>query len=291
MKLGIVLEGGGMRGVFTAGILDYFLEQGLHIPYVIGVSAGANNGMSYVSNQIGRNRVVNIKYIDDKRFLSYGNLLKHGSVFGMDFIFNEIPNELEPFDYESFFQSPCKYVLGVTNIQTGQEEYYDQKTDKESFWKYLKASSSLPFIAKKVTVKGQDYMDGGVHDPIPVHKSIEDGNEFNIVILTQPKGYEKKPSKIVNLAKLCYSQYPKLPELLKIRHDIYNDTIKDIEKLEKQGNVFVFRPSGEINIDRMEKSKGTLELSYEEGYEQARTKYAELIKWIEENKMISNNID
>lgn len=280
MSLGLVLEGGGMRGIFTAGVLDYFLEKELQLPYVIGVSAGANNGMSYVSKQYKRNKSVNLNFIDDKRFLSYENLLKSGSMFGMDFIFNEIPNELEIFDYDTFFKSDMKYILGVTNIETGEEEYYDKNIEREDFLKYLRASSSLPFIAHKVTVKGKNYMDGGIHDPIPIKKSIEDGNNHNIVILTQPIEYKKEAFKFGKFTKFYYKKYPEIKNLLETRHTIYNETKDMVDQLELEKKAFVFRPSGKITIGRMEKDKDILEAFYNEGYEMAKEKYQEMMDWI-----------
>nr|MDA8227721.1 patatin family protein [Desulfitobacterium hafniense] len=216
---GLVLEGGGMRGVYTAGVLDCLLKYNLHIPYVIGVSAGACNGASYISRQTQRSKRININYIRDSRYLSYRNLIKERSIFGMDFLFNKIPYKLEPFDFITFFNSDQRFVMGATDCLTGKPIYFEKNdfttNDRErAVLTAMQASSSLPFLSRTVDFEGFKLLDGGISDPIPIKKSIQDGNNKNIVILTRNESYRKKPFKQEWLAKRFYPKYIGLIEAM-----------------------------------------------------------------------------
>ncbi len=189
--IGLVLEGGGMRGVYTAGVLEYFMEQDLYFPYVVGVSAGACNAVSYISKQPGRNKKVTIGYIRDHRYLSYRNLFRHKSIFGMDFIFNELPNKLVPFDYDAFYNSPQQFAIGTTDAHTGEPIYYTKHQLMQQTMPIVQASSSLPFVATPIHYEGRTLFDGGLVDPIPVKKSLADGNKKHIIVLTKEQGYRK----------------------------------------------------------------------------------------------------
>lgn len=189
---GLVLEGGGMRGVYTAGVLEYFMEKELYFPYVIGVSAGACMGASYVSRQKGRNKTVNIEYVSHPQYLSLGNYIRHKQLFGMDFIFDEIPNKLVPFHYDAFLKSDQTFKVGTTDCVTGEAVYYEKNDVEMDILTLLRASSSLPFIAPMIEYKGRKLLDGGIADSIPVKKSEEDGNVRNVVILTRNADYRKK---------------------------------------------------------------------------------------------------
>lgn len=279
-QIGLVLEGGGMRGVYTAGLLDFFMEEGLYFPYVIGVSAGACNATSYISRQKGRNKIVNIDYIKDPRYISYRNLLKEKSLFGMDFIFDEIPNRLTPFDYDRFYSSEQRFVITTTDCHTGKPVYFE-KHSCSNILSVLRASSSLPFLAQPVEYEGFTLLDGGVSDPIPVKKSIEDGNLRNVIVLTRNKGYRKKPFKMKLLARKMYPDYECLVGSLFRRHEVYNETLDYIEKLESENKAFVFRPSSPIKVSRIEKDRKKLDSLYEMGYEDAKRSICKLKEWMD----------
>src|SRR5690625_2786952 len=198
---GLVLEGGGMRGLYTAGVLEYFMEQNLYFPYNIGVSAGACMAASYLSRQKGRNKKVNIGFIEDKRYISFSNLIKDREVFGMDFIFDEIPNRLVPFDMDTFYENSEEFVIGTTDCETGKPVYYDKTNHGEDLVLLLRASSSLPFVSSSVEYKGRHLLDGGIVDPIPIKKAQQDGFEKNVINLTKKEGTYKRLSKLKSLYK------------------------------------------------------------------------------------------
>lgn len=259
MKIGLVLEGGGMRGIYTVGVLDTLLNYNYLADYLIGVSAGASNGVSYISGQKDRAKRTIINYIGDKRYLSISNYIKTGSLFGMDFLFKEIPEKLEIFDHDVFFRCKCDYRVGVTNVETGKEEYYGKealvKEDKNIL---LQASASIPMAAPIVNYKGKKYLDGGTADPIPIKKAFEDGCDKVIVVLTRDRNYKKKPTPAKPIYSFVFRKYPKMVELLKMRHQIYNDTLDFIKEMEREGKAFVIAPDKPIEIERFEKDKNRL---------------------------------
>ncbi|MCY6369591.1 patatin-like phospholipase family protein [Clostridium ganghwense] len=279
MNVGLVLEGGGMRGLYTAGILDFFMEKNLYFPYVIGVSAGACNAASYISRQKGRNKRINIDYINNPKYLSYRNLIIERSVFGMEFLFNEIPNKLDPFDFEAFNKSHQRFIIGTTDCETGRPLYFDKNKCKDIL-KVIRASSSIPLLAPIVELENKKLLDGGVSDSIPVKKAIEDGMKRNIVVLTRNKEYRKKPHKFKMFIKRTYSQYPNLVDTIFNRFKIYNDTLDYIEKLEEEKKIFVIRPSESLNVDRLEKNPEKLRALYDMGYRDAKQLYTRMKEWI-----------
>jgi len=280
-KIGLVCEGGGQRIVYTAGVLDFFLENNLHFPYVIGVSAGASNSLSYVSRQIGRNRTIDINFAKDRRYSSFGNFLRNGSVFGMEFLFDEIPNHLVPFDYETYFNSSSEHVIGITNCETGKTEYFYKKNiTRESLMDITIASCSLPFMGKIKTFYGKNYLDGGISDPIPIRKAIEDGYEKNVVLLSQKYDYKKEPFKNFNLLKKFFKGYEGIEDIMKNRHKIYNETLNYLEELEEDGKVFIFRPKDLLGVGRTTKDTKKLEGLYNQGYIIAKERIDTLTDWI-----------
>ncbi len=279
-NLGLVLEGGGMRGVYTSGVLDFFMDKKLYFPYVIGVSMGACNAASYVSKQRGRNKKININYVNDKRYLSYRSLLRKKELFGMDFIFEELPKSLEIFDFKTFHKAKEKFIIGVTDCKSGKPMYFEKKQCSDDVLKIIRASSSLPIISSIVEYEDFCLLDGGISDPIPIKKSIEDGNKKNVIILTRNKGYIKKPFKLKFLSKIMYPQYKGLINALINRYKIYNETINYIDKLEKQGKVFVIRPDETLEVNRVERDKNKLINLYDQGYEEAKKCYCKLEKWM-----------
>jgi predicted patatin/cPLA2 family phospholipase len=279
-KTALVLEGGGFRGIFTAGVLEVFLRNHLYFDYAVGVSAGATYGVSYTSRQPNRNLTVN-KFISDKRYAGIGNLLKHGSYFSWDFIFNVIPNTMVSLDYEALKNSPTKLWIGTTNCFTGECEYFLlNPTNKQEFVDLLAASCSLPFIAPKVHFNNKIYMDGGLADSIPFEHALKMGNHKAIVVLTRPKGYVKKPLTNKWIFKFYYRKYPKLVEAILSRPDSYNQSIKRLEELEKEGKVFVIRPENEIAVGRLENNPQKTEMVYNEGIKVTEGCLPALKEWL-----------
>jgi predicted patatin/cPLA2 family phospholipase len=274
IQTGLVLEGGGMRGLYTAGVLDFFLEKDMLFEYVIGVSAGASNAVSYISRQKGRNRIVNTTFIDDWRYMSLKSLVKEGSLFGMDFIFEEIPNHKVPFDYEAFFNSPIIFKVGVTDCITGKALYFD-KGEMDKKFTILRASISLPFVSPIVHFRGYQLLDGGITDPIPIRQAITDGYQKNVVVLTRNQGYQKKPISTPQrlLLQKKYRDYPNLITAMLNRYQVYNKTLLYIDQLEQKGQVAVIRPSKKLTVDRFEKSGEKLNDLYKQGYDDAAAAY------------------
>lgn len=278
-NVGLVLEGGGMRGLYTCGVLEFLMEKDLYFNYVIGVSAGACNAMSYISRQKGRNEKVNIQFTKDWRYMSMRNLLKEKSFFGMNFIFDEIPKKHVMFDYETFEKSPCKFLVGTTDCKTGKPVYFNKEDVTEGFHA-LRASSSLPLLSEMVDFKGYQLLDGGISDSIPIHKSIEDGNRKNIIVLTRNKGYRKQPSKLMNIVKLKYKKYPHLVEALNNRYKMYNETLDYIDMLEAKGEAMVIRPSMALKVGRLEKDPEKLRALLKNGYQDASDSYEKMLNFV-----------
>lgn len=264
---GLVLEGGGMRGVYTAGVLESFLENGVTFPYVIGVSAGACNAASYLSQQIGRNKRVNLEFISDPRYLSWQNYFRNKELFGMEFIFHEIPLKLIPFDFNAFYQNKAEFVIGTTDCLTGDPVYFKKSDYGQEMLTVLKASSSLPFVSQEIMFKGRYLLDGGISDSIPLLKAKKDGYGKNVVVLTRNEGYTKKPSRFSFMVKKRYPNYPGLQRALINRYKMYNDTINNMIEEEKKGNIIIIRPSNPIKVGRLERNANRLEELYQQGYE------------------------
>ena len=219
---GLVLEGGTFRGIFSAGVMDAFLEAGIEFPYIVGVSAGISNGVSYVSKQFARNIDILEKYRNDKRYLGMGNYRKCRSMFGLDFVFGDIPRELVPFDYEEFkrYQGTC--LVGVTNAETGKAEFKNAQKDSENF-DFLRATCAIPGYFPSIMIDGKPYFDGGLASPICVKQALKDGCSRTVIILTQPEGFVKKCGKgNIAMSQLIKRKYPKLEMLLLTRHKLYN---------------------------------------------------------------------
>lgn len=274
-QAGLILEGGGMRGVFTAGVLDFFLDKNIEFSSCYGVSAGACNACSYLSKQKGRSYDVIADYIGDKRYCSLYSLLTTGDIFGADFLYNVIPNRLNPFDYETFRSYRGKFYSVMTDCKTGLAVYYpvrDLKKDMDA----IRASSSLPLVSRMVSVNGRRYLDGGIADSIPLRRSIKDGNRKNVVVLTRSADYRKPPFKLNGLISLRYLAHPELAKGVRHRSDRYNDTLDFIRSEEEKGNAFVIRPIQTMNIGRIEKNPKKLRQLYREGYRSAARCFDEL---------------
>lgn len=282
-NIGLVMEGGGMRGLYTCGVLEYFMEQNLQFPYMIGVSAGACNSLSYASWQMGRNERVILDFMSDKRYMGMSNFLKTGNYFGMDFIFDTIPNQHVPFDFDTFQKAPHQFIVGTTNIETGQPMYFG-KEDIDPKFHVLRASAALPLLSKIVYFKGHALMDGGIIDAIPVAKAMADGCEKTVIILTRNKGYYKKPSKGTRLLKVSYKKYPKLIEAMAKRHEVYNATLELINQLEAEGKAFVIRPTQPLEVGRLERDPVKLKALLDQGYADAKALGAALIEFLGQAK-------
>ena len=264
-KAGLILEGGGMRGLFTAGVLDFFMDNDIQFENIYGVSAGACMACSYLSEQRGRSFDINTKYLKDKRYASLHSLIKTGDYFEKDFQLNVIPNKLEPYDYDTYKNTRSNLYAVATNCKTGKAEYLkveDMAKDIDMIW----ASSTLPLLSKMVVIDGNEYLDGGVADSIPVNKAIKDGNKKIVVVLTRDILYRKKKNELLKIIKLKYKKHPKLVEAIENRHSLYNKTLAYIRRLEKDGKIIVIRPKEEVVIGRLEKNEEKLKDLYKNGY-------------------------
>jgi predicted patatin/cPLA2 family phospholipase len=266
--MGLVLEGGALRGQYTAGVLDAFLEAQVEFPYIIGVSAGASIACSYVSRQYGRNKTIVDSYRNDRRYLSLTNLVTTGSLFGMDFIYDTIPNRLVPFDFATFDASPTRFVTVCTDCQTGKAVYFEK--EKEDHLTVLRASASMPFLSPMVTYRGRQLLDGALADSLPWGRAVAEGFQQNVVVLTRPAGYRKKAPRPW-AARLAYGRYPNLVEAINSRWRQYNDSLEAIETAEARGDALVIRPSADLKIGRTEKSVGRLDALYELGRTDGKT--------------------
>lgn len=280
-KVGIVVEGGGFRGIYTGGILDYFLEQEWHLPYILGVSMGACNAANYISKQKGRSIDIPYRFMNDPRYISYQNLLLKGSLFGMDFIFHEIPYKYNIYDFEAVRTTPQVFKVGAMDIEAGQSTFFDIKSmsDNDTLLA-MKASCSLPLISKIVDVNGKKYLDGGLTDSIPVKQAFDDGMDKVIVLLTREEGYvkEKSHSKLIDL---FYHRYPKVSEAVRQRHEKYNQEMDYMKQKIDEGKVLPIYPKHPIQIGRTEKNKEKLRQCYLDGFERAKELHQEIYAFIQ----------
>lgn len=279
----LVLEGGATRGVFTSGVLDYLMEKDLYMSHVIGVSAGSCNAVDYVSRQIGRTRDCMIQKEKELDY-HYGlrKFVKEKSILNMDLIFDIYPNEVYPFDYDTYFSSEIECEIVTTNCITGKAEYLTEKSSKERLMKICRASSSIPLFAPIVNVDEIPYVDGGIADSVPIDRALEKGNDKIVVILTRNPGYRKSPLKkgVTKLYRRSYKKYPELVETLRRRYLVYNHEMEKIEKLEAEGRIFVLRPQGKT-VARLEKDYDTLMNFYNHGYDLMKEQYQNLLDYLE----------
>lgn len=266
----LVLEGGGLRGVFTCGVLDCFMDNGLRFPFTVGVSAGACNGLSYMSGQRGRAKASNIDLMDKHRYVGFRYLLTQGCIMDYKLLFEDFPEKIIPYDYEAYFSSTDRFVMVTTNCLTGKAEYFEEKSDSKRVMAIVRASSSLPYVTKITYVDGVPMLDGGIADPIPVEYVQSQGYESMVIILTRNKGYRKNERQMP-VPKIIYRKYPELRKTLARRNAQYNRTMEMIERLEEEGKITVIRPVKPIEVGRMEKDTDKLRALYQEGYELAES--------------------
>ena len=281
-KIGLVLEGGAMRGLYTAGVLDVFLDNNINIDGIIGVSAGALFGANYYSKQRGRALRYNKKYCKDKRYISIHSLITTGNIVNKDFAFYKVTNELDPFDDEEFIKTNKDFYVVITNVETGMPEYINIKNSTVKNLEVLRATSAMPIVSKMVEINNHKYLDGALADSIPVTKAIDMGYDKIIVILTRPLEYRKKPfSKLESLfIKLKYRKYPKLVKAILNRYSNYNECLEKIFDLESKKEIFVIRPSRDLNISRLEKDESKLQEVYDLGINDAKKHMKRLIKFL-----------
>lgn len=262
---GLVLEGGGMRGVFTSGVLDGFMKHELYFNYVVAVSAGACNGMSYMSRQPRRARVSNIDYLARYDYIGLRHLVTHGCILDTKLLYDKFPNEFIPFDFDTFFNNPATFEMVTTNCLTGRPEYLQERRDRQRAIDVARASSSLPYVSKIVMVDGVPMLDGGIADSIPVQRAMDLGHEKNVLVLTRNKGY-RTSGRDHKIPHFIYKKYPRLRVLLSHRLEAYNRQLEMVDRLEEEGKVICIRPERPMEVTRMEKDTAKLERLYEEGF-------------------------
>lgn len=277
-KSGLVIEGGGMRGIYAAGVLDVMMEQGFTFDGVIGVSAGAIHGCTMVAGQRGRSIRYYKKYCNDKRFMSVRSWIKTGEIVGRDFCYRELPEVLDPFDYEAYQQSDTRFYATCSNLETGRAEYLEV-TDIRRQMDIIRASASLPYVSHIVEVDGKKLLDGGCTDSIPVKAFREMGYTRTVVILTRDETYRKKPANVFP-AKLVYRSYPRFIQALRERHQIYNQTRQELGRMEQEGLIFVIRPSEVLQIGRMCHDSEKIQEVYETGRRDMDALVGSLRDWL-----------
>ncbi|MBQ8481721.1 MAG: patatin family protein [Alphaproteobacteria bacterium] len=281
MATGLVLEGGAHRAIYTAGVLDILAENKVYFDGVIGVSAGAIHGCSFVSGQIGRSINYTLKYASDKRYMSFYSLITTGNMVGEQFCYHDLPEKLFPFDHQKFETSATAFYVTCTNLQSGKAEYIRCEELREKM-PYLRASASMPFVSRISKINNKLYLDGGIADSIPVKAFQDMGYDKCVVVQTRAAGYTKKPNKLTWLAYFIYRKFPRFIEAIKNRHIMYNNELAYIEKMQKEGKVFVIRPSKFIKISHTEKNEHILREVYELGRSDALNALPELTEFIKQ---------
>ena len=253
MKKGLVLEGGAMRGMFTAGVMDVLMEAGIEFDGAVGVSAGACFGCNYKSRQIGRVIRYNTRFCADKRYSGLGVLLKEGNIFSTEFCYDVVPTQYDVFDFEAYESNPMDFYVVCTDVESGKPVYHKYEGFDDHGFDWIRASASMPLVSQMVEIEGRKYLDGGISDSIPVRFFEEEGYDKNVVVLTQPWGYVKEKNPLMPLMKAKYRAYPELLETIENRDIIYNATLRYIAEKEKQGKLLVIRPECKLDIKKTEK--------------------------------------
>lgn len=264
-KSALVLEGGGMRGVFTCGVLDYLMDHKISFPYTVGVSAGACNGLSYMSHQRGRGRYSNIDLLAKYKYIGLRPLLKRRGLIDQQLLFHRFPDRILPYNYKAYAENPNRFEMVTTDCVSGKACYWEEKLDEKRIIDIVKASSSLPYACPIIYVDGKPMLDGGIVDSIPLMRAYGQGFDDCVVVLTRNRGY-RKSDKEVMVPRFIYKEYPRLRVALRNRNKIYNEQLEMVERLEDEGKIKVIRPLKPIVVDRMETSVRKLTDLYEEGY-------------------------
>ena len=265
MKTGLILEGGAMRGLFTAGVLDVLMENKITFDGVIGVSAGAAFGCNFKSGQIGRAVRYNVRFCRDKRYCGLGSLLKTGDIFNTDFCYGEVPLKLDPFDFEAFETDPTDFYVVCTDVETGEAICHRYTGRDDHGFDWIRASASMPLVSRMVEIEGRKLLDGGIADSIPAACFESMGYGRNVVILTQPEGYRKKKNQALPLIRRKYRAYPRLVAAMERRHLVYNKELDYVAQARAEGRMFVIQPEEALPVRRIEKNPDRLRAAYEEG--------------------------
>ena len=265
----LVLEGGGLRGTFTSGVMDFFLDNEIYFPYAVGVSAGACNGLSYTSRQRGRSKTTNIDMMEKFNYVGWRQFLRSGNLIDMDLLFIDFPERLVPFDFDGYKNSSTYFEMVVTNCETGKAEYLNELHDEKLLTKICRASSSLPYICQPIIINNKPMLDGGIVDSIPLKRAIEKGFEKSIVVLTRPKGY-RKSTKNVKLPSFIYRQYPNLKKALNKRSELYNEQLDFVQRMEEEKKIIVIAPEIDLKVGRIETNISKLKAIYNLGYSTAK---------------------
>lgn len=281
MKRGLILEGGAMRGMFTCGVLDVLMENGIKFEGGAGISAGAVFGCNYKSHQIGRAIRYNKKYCRDRRYCSMRSLIKTGDMYGEEFCYHTLPDTLDPFDRESFKADPMDFYIGAMDLETGGTRFHKCTDGGANDMEWMHASASMPLISRIVEVDGYKLLDGGISCPVPYEYMESLGYDRNLIVLTQPEGYQKEKSSALPLIRLKLRKYPALIRAMEVRHLVYNEQMKEIAAREKAGKVLVMRPPEPLGISRTEKDPEELERVYRLGRSEAERRLEELRKHLE----------
>ena len=282
MKKGLIMEGGAMRGMFTAGVIDVLMEHGIGFDGAIGVSAGAAFGCNYKSKQIGRVIRYNTRFCQDRRYGGFRILLKEGNFYSRKFCYEEVPLKYDVFDYDTYESNPMAFYIVCTDVDTGKAEYHKYEDRHDHGFEWIRASASMPLVSRMVEIDGRRYLDGALADSIPVQYFESLGYDRNVVILTQPEGFRKKPDSLLPLMKVYYRKFPKLVEAIASRHEQYNATLDYIALREAAGNLLVIRPLEKLPIRRTEKDPDKLRQVYEMGRRTAEARIEEIQKYLEE---------
>ena len=262
MKTGLVLEGGGMRGLFSAGVMDVMLEHGIHFDGIVGVSAGATFGCNYKSHQLGRVLRYNIRFKDNPRYMGLRSLLRTGDLVGAEFSYHTLPNELDVFDFDTFINDPAEFHVVCTDVETGEPVYHriDDMDDEGLDW--IRASASMPLVSRPVSLGGHLLLDGGISDSIPLRYFQGQGFDRNVVILTQPKGFFKRRTKLMPLFHLFMRRYPAIVQAMSRRHLMYNDELSYLDEQERRGNILLICPQDTLPIGRTEQKEAKMRHVY-----------------------------
>lgn len=275
-KKGLILEGGAMRGLFTCGVLDVFLENGITFDGAAGISAGATFGCNFKSRQIGRALRYNKKYSKDWRYCSFRSLIRTGDLYGAEFCYHTIPEKLDPFDTETFKNDPLEFYIGATDIETGKAVFHKCIDGGDTDIEWMRASASMPVVSNVVSVDGYRMLDGGIVCPVPYEYMEQQGYNRNVIVLTRPRGYVKKKSPIVPLVKLVLKDYPEVAKAMAARHTAYNHQMYEIALKEARGEAIVIRPPEDLGIGRTEKDPDELERVYQMGRSEALRRLSEI---------------
>lgn len=280
MKTGLIMEGGAMRGMFTAGVMDVLMENGIEFDGAIGVSAGAAFGCNYKSKQIGRVIRYNTQFVQDKRYCSFRNLCKTGNIYSTEFCYGKVPLEYDPFDFNAYDRDPMDFYVVCTDIETGKAVYHKYEGWEDHGFDWIRASASMPLVSQIVEIDDQKLLDGGIADSVPLRYFQRIGYEKNVIILTQPNGYVKGKNKAIPLIRAKYRAYPKLIDAMEHRHTVYNQTLHYIAEQECKGTVFVIRPEAPLPVSRTETDPKKLMEAYQIGRDVAVLQIPAIKKYI-----------